>query len=88
MAAIKAVAKVESGGTIAFDTHYRARILFEVFARRKLERIHEDRNDERRGFCPAETDEGEMALVQSPHGRHEGDVAFRTPLRERCPELR
>lgn len=35
MAAIKAVAKVESGGTIAFDTHYRARILFEAHQFRK-----------------------------------------------------
>jgi N-acetylmuramidase len=35
VAAIKAVAKVESGGTIAFDTQYRARILFEAHQFRK-----------------------------------------------------
>ena len=59
-----------------------ARVLVEVLVRAELQRVHEDRDDDRVGELARPLDEGEVPVVQGAQGRHERD---RPPL-ERRPQ--
>ncbi len=49
------------------------RIGAEVFPLRELQRVHEERDDEVVGPLPRQTHQGQVSLVQVPHGGDEGD---------------
>jgi hypothetical protein len=49
------------------------RVRGEILARSELFGVDEDRDDDAVAFGPCGSDEGQMTLVQRPHGRHQAD---------------
>src|SRR5262249_23507761 len=65
-----------------------ARIFGKVLTGCKLGRVYEDRHHDSLGSLSGETNDRHVALVQRPHGRHEGNTALLlAPFGDNAPKL-